>query len=140
MCLSEITDRNPESEGEGYVVLYSRYKKLYGLFYGGRKTTGRWLNEKDFRGGSAFPGCSGGNYIYFYKPYGCGEKKYLKGFHIVKNVKDASEYKGFFSWESYSRVIRKVKYRKAIVEGNQYGVDGPVIVAKKMYIYPGNVK
>lgn len=132
MCLDEITDRNPKSEGEGYITVARRNKRLYGVFYGSRRQTGRWLNERDFRIGKSGRWNSGkGNFISSHR-----SGKYLKGFHIHLSKAVALFY---LNYEPYT--VRKVKYRKAIVIGTQSAYDKwPVVVAQEMYIYPGKVK
>lgn len=141
MCLSEITDRNPKPEGEGYVVLSKHNKKLYGAFYGGRKQTSRWLNEKDFRAGAKekarspfLNGMTSGKGKYI----GVGNIKYSKGFHIHQNKESALSFLST-DQEAGFCTVRKVKYNKAVIVGRQAGY-GPIVVAEEMYIYPGAVK
>jgi len=141
MCLTAISSKKPEPDGEGYIVLKKHNKRLGGLFYEGRRKTGQWINEKDLRSG---PGIKE-DYIYvrplrasILKSSKC---KYLKGFHIIKNRGSALSYmyslRGFF----YKNIcLRKVKYRKAVAIGTQSDIRGLVVVAKEMYIFPGEVK
>ena len=122
MCLDKITSTSPTPSGVGYKVFLKRGRQFYQVYHGPRESlprlTKKWLNEKDF--GYGYKLIS--EYI-----------SYRAGWHIFTTLKDA------IIWRpDLRRTVRKVKYRNAHTLGRQTNLD--VIVAKEIYIIPGEVR
>lgn len=85
-------------------------------------STGKWLNEKDFRRDAYF----GETKI------GTSWNAYKIGFHILATYKDAEQY-GIAAHLRFSKVrLVKVYYKKAIAYGKQEGCY--TVISKEMYI------
>lgn len=118
MCLDYITKSTPKKTGTGWKIFYTDKKHLYGQTIVGKRQKIRpqrkWLKEESF---------SNGERILVSK----SKIPYTRGWHIFKH-------KSATLWMQYlcGGSVRKVKYRKAIVEGIQFHCD--IIVAKEIYI------
>jgi len=139
MCLSRITNENPKKTGVGYKVFYNGTEGLIGEIQGDDLKTrpyNKWLLAKDFS-------------------YGCNKflesdtwEPYRSGWHIFKNLKHAKIWKNNSC--PFNDAIKKVKYRNAIVCGNQViwhsesitkkSIRGDVVVADEIYIYKKEIK
>ncbi len=114
MCIT-VTNEHPEPTGVGYKV----FDKV-GRFLGSdcissllKRPMRKWLNEKDYR------------------PSYKSSLPYKQGWHIFQSLGSASK------WCHASQVIRRVRYRRAIVAGRLE--FKPVVVAKEIFILPGEV-
>lgn len=124
MCLDTITSTNPPPEGVGYKVFRKYGRFLSGEWTSGKRPTKQWLKSA---GNKSNGGAS-------------KIKDYDWGFHVYKTLR-------FANIQCCSReVVRKVRYRKAFVEGRRVpyirrkGQVSLIVVAKEIYIIPGEVK
>ena len=128
MCLDTITSTNPPPEGVGYKVFSKHGGRLLGLFQGSHepRKTKKWLDSMEY------------SYCRRIKIYPYAD--YPQGWHIFTSLKNIKQWHGFLNCAS--AVVRKVKYRKAQTKGLESGSVGglDVIVAKEIYIIPGEVK
>ena len=118
MCLNSITNWCKKNEGYGYKVFRVYHNKLYSEMRDKLKVRpiNKWIT-------CVFNPIEIADYYY---------EGYLSGFHIYKFKKDAKCWKSFsIPAEGQGLAIKRVKYRKLITSGSQYG---KVIVAKEIKI------
>ena len=114
MCLSKITNRHKKDEGIGYKAfaiaidgnLHSECRDTHTI-----RPINKWLKSKSKR-----------LYTSLTREF------YRSGFHIFRTKTEA------YRWNMITDSIRKVKYRKVIVSGEQMNLS--VIVAKEIKILP----
>ena len=113
MCLDVVHSEKPKSTGVGYKVFKKKGRLLFGDFTTGNRKTKTWLLAR--------------------KPRRAELVYYSHGFHIFKTLSAA------VAWMTASvDVVRKVKYRKAHIQGSQF--EDSIVVADEIYIYPGEVR
>ena len=118
MCLDTITSTSPTSEGVGYKVFRKKGRLLCGEWTSGKRPTKQWLK-------SAGDKSTGG---------ATKIKGYGYGFHIYKFLQHANIHC------SGSEEVRKIRYRKAFVVGGYEPGFGYIVVAKEIYIIPGEIR
>ena len=123
MCLQRLDDfnvkLNKDDIGSGWKVFVDgNCGKLHGEYHNsGERPTNKWLNEKQFRG------------MGFTNPrWKKIMSRYPFGWHIFPRKEDAVKW----ICGSFTKVIKKVKFRNVVATGYQIGYK--VIVAKEIYI------
>jgi hypothetical protein len=120
MCLRNVTTRKPEKkEGYGWKIFKIRQASLVGQFKNSYsiRPEGTWLDEKNYR-------------------------ELVDRERIKSERGKIMDYRtGWHIWATcpqpeVGRVVRRVRYRKAVAEGRQFDVRlKKVIVAKEIFIF-----
>lgn len=126
MCLTTITNRNTKSTGVGFKVFIEDSRGLMSEWCGNDrpKPIRKWIHEIDSRLGTRAEKIyteTSLSSLSLLSPL----NSYPKGFHIYKSLKDVLCFP--------PNVIKKVRYRGAVVEGTQ-APGCKVVVAKEIFI------
>ena len=123
MCIT-VTNTKPEPTGIGWKVFDKPGRFLDGEYSTWcRRPMKKWLHEnryRDINSSRVHP------------------LKYEPGWHIFKNLSDAQHWGSVPIQVSDNLTIRRVRYRKAFLQGRN-SWKYPIVVAKEILIIPGEV-
>ena len=127
MCIN-VTNKKPKPTGVGYKVFTLDGRYAIGSNVRNDRThrpTKRWLHENRFRPSA-------------YRP------DYGYGWHIYNYLSDAiasTKEPGHMEWlDGKPECVRRVRYRQAFAEGEQIFSHAPTVVAKEIFIIPGEIR